>query len=1127
MKDYVNLLEKRILALFPNHPLPVRESHFNLIKPEEEISKNNFHQIIIEQKNKIAALETNNKELSNQLAFLKNKLQSCEINYSNSKDRLNKIKLINKPNFRSNEGLQSKSIKLNSVNSDLNSNSEFNMAEDTISKSINNNELIKMLNKETLNNEELRKYIEILKETLESSIIKHGLDCYLNNQRVYYKENNISNLHIAIDIVKYIGEIDKLNKEVITYKNKLHELNEDLNHLSNEKSELNIKLNNVTDILNNTLRDKELLEESIEKLQKNLDDNQNKNKNLLGNTQNIKSELLDKLNYINSLKLNCNQLTNNNKNLNDKIKEQEKKINLLAEYEKDISNLHSNIYNLKKDKIILQSNIETLKSDIENLNYKLENNKKEEELEKNVISQDNNNLHKETQSLSDNLLIKQEEILKLESKIKEKESEISDLKNEIINSKEITNAGKSQMSFIEKRIKEKDGYYERTKRDLEQKIKEKLNLIIELTKEKEKLKESNNNLNIKLDQKDLELINLSEEIKQLKWENTTANQDLSITKEENKKINALLDQLKDNISANERALLTLKNKNNKEIHKLSLQMEELSVKNNTFSTENKSKNEEIKSLQSKIDNQIQNIDIIKRENYDKDLLIKKLSLKEQNLNILSEENQDLNKKINYLTSTIEDLNANINKLNCDMNLLLNEKSDKDMQIFKQEETINKLNKEINIYSSSLYELKDKHNILKKESDEKNSHIQENLHILNNNKQEISNLKDNNDKYFIKNKNMINKLSDLQKSYDKLNIEYINLNRINNNIKKDNEYFNNIVISFNNKIFNLYHFVNDLLKNNCSNLLLELSNDQKSVFNINNLEEEFDIKSVSNDKTKTMINIDKVIEYLRSLINNTSNKCNNLLEEKVSLNNVVKSLKNEIEKLTSYNNQKEFEYNDSINKLNSFNIKISTKENHISELKVINSELEKRILFLEGNIKDKTFEINQLLSEKNVLNNKNNSYIQENENIKYKLKELEIENTNIVYEVRLIENKCIIGKKEKSFLINIINLLSKLNDNLSLEKIVNNIVSVSNNMYLNEEELESIKLKNYYNINNTNNTCLSNIEKSIDLHQSNLNNLEKDLIKVVIDTKKDLAMLKNQEYEIKKLTLENQCLKKIN
>ena len=58
--------------------------------------------------------------------------------------------------------------------------------------------LLESLRQETLNNEEQKNYIEILKQTIESSIVRHGLEQFFKSQKFLYYKNNIFYLGVIL-----------------------------------------------------------------------------------------------------------------------------------------------------------------------------------------------------------------------------------------------------------------------------------------------------------------------------------------------------------------------------------------------------------------------------------------------------------------------------------------------------------------------------------------------------------------------------------------------------------------------------------------------------------------------------------------------------------------------------------------------------------------------------------------------------------------------------------------------------------------------------------------------------------------------------------------------------------------
>ena len=109
----------------------------------------------------------------------------------------------------------------------------------------NYNELIEALKKQTLINDEQRSYIEVLKQTLESNLLKNGLlpiipskpfESTLNT----FENNKFSpeNLNYLIDLSKLSSEIEKLKEELKNEKLKNEELQSKINSTKKDNQDL-------------------------------------------------------------------------------------------------------------------------------------------------------------------------------------------------------------------------------------------------------------------------------------------------------------------------------------------------------------------------------------------------------------------------------------------------------------------------------------------------------------------------------------------------------------------------------------------------------------------------------------------------------------------------------------------------------------------------------------------------------------------------------------------------------------------------------------------------------------------------------------------------------------------------
>ena len=101
----------------------------------------------------------------------------------------------------------------------------------TITKQ-NYDELINTIRKQSLENDQQRSYIEVLKEVLESNLIKNGLSILIPSQQLNTTFNSFENGKFSPQNLKYIIDLSKLSTEIQKYKEELNKeksINEELN----------------------------------------------------------------------------------------------------------------------------------------------------------------------------------------------------------------------------------------------------------------------------------------------------------------------------------------------------------------------------------------------------------------------------------------------------------------------------------------------------------------------------------------------------------------------------------------------------------------------------------------------------------------------------------------------------------------------------------------------------------------------------------------------------------------------------------------------------------------------------------------------------------------------------------
>ena len=173
-------------------------------------------------------------------------------------------------------------------------------------------QILESLRKETINNEEQRNYIEILRNTLESNILKAGIAPLLNAQKIHYSKET-TNIDILVDAAMIKVEAEKFRKELLLSQILNNELKQEFELIKKNYEEAlirNEKLKEEIENLLNEIEHKEIYiknqEEEKHSLNIDIESLGKKNENLL--------QEIDKVNMKNK-KLEKDLLEMNKKNI--------------------------------------------------------------------------------------------------------------------------------------------------------------------------------------------------------------------------------------------------------------------------------------------------------------------------------------------------------------------------------------------------------------------------------------------------------------------------------------------------------------------------------------------------------------------------------------------------------------------------------------------------------------------------------------------------------------------------------------------------------------------------------------------------------------------------------------------
>ena len=423
LQEYISLLENRILQYNPNESLPLKK---------ESIQNNTYHPIT----------EINEKYLELQKKYNELYESTMHITTNNNNNMNNKIfntsfSYIDIPSKNYENILYQKYPNINNIDQPEKIFEYYqNLQNDYISQLKDKDILINQLKKETINNDELRNYIEILKQALDSSLIKNGLKAKIDMLKKQYYSNlpddDYATVLLDIDNMKSTNE--KLTKEKEKNNKQIEQLNNDLVEFNQTKENL-ITLNKKHEII---LEKNKELNENNEKLETLFKQKEKENE--------IFKEKNNELEKHNELLLNDNkrvqQLENDNiiltktvTDLNDRIS----KLTYDNTYLKDFQNICDNLSKENNNIKLINENLS------QDNNYFLEQNDilKNNLNEMDQIINDNKRLKNEIRNLNERIAIICNEKNKNENiylgKIQELEQEKCCLQNLLMKNEEYEN----------------------------------------------------------------------------------------------------------------------------------------------------------------------------------------------------------------------------------------------------------------------------------------------------------------------------------------------------------------------------------------------------------------------------------------------------------------------------------------------------------------------------------------------------------------------------------------------------------------------------------------------------------------------------------------------------------------
>jgi chromosome segregation ATPase len=420
------MLEKKLKQLVPNISLPLKESDLKAvtdINKERDNKQNSQYVTIIKQRDseiaqlykKLEALETRSKTPDSKLRSFS---PSSNIDFPPS-DRI------------PNDKLREAYAQIHAYSKEL---------------SIEKEKTLESLRNETLQNEEQRNLIEILRQTLESNIMKHGLGPLI---QTYKQGRDVSNVDIMCDIARANADCEKYRKDLVMSQVLITELKQEIEYLKKVNEDLNIKKERLKESLDQQIVETEEANDRIRLLEEEKDHIEANNNELKAFNEKLRGELNETLTIISRLEKDTSEKEKRIIEFGNKIENQNSLKSNIHEYDKKYKKIADDYEKIMKDKVSFQNNfhhqMENTKekdNEIRRLKELLDQNEEVYEREKRTWTHDNESLKKENKllesqlnALSSKLKDTEYNLKRVEEKLTHTERNYKDIRNQFENLK--------------------------------------------------------------------------------------------------------------------------------------------------------------------------------------------------------------------------------------------------------------------------------------------------------------------------------------------------------------------------------------------------------------------------------------------------------------------------------------------------------------------------------------------------------------------------------------------------------------------------------------------------------------------------------------------------------------------
>jgi chromosome segregation ATPase len=314
----------------------------------------------------------------------------------------------------------------NKLNNDKLRESYSRLLEYTRELNIEKEKALESLRSETLLNEEQRNYIEMLKKTLESSIIKNGLGQMINSHK---QGRDMSNIDAICEIASGNVNFDRYRKDLSKSQTLINDMSQEIKYLHHINEELFIKAERLKETVDGLLSQINDANEQIRRLQEEKSHYELHIEDLKVFNDKLKSELTETLSLLSRYERSSHEKEKQIKEI--QFDTQHNLQSSRSDFDKKFKKVSDDYEKVIRDRVNFQNTFQQqmeemkeMENEIRRLKEQIQFNEDEHEREKRLLTHDVDVIKKEKQLTEDKLNMLSGKLKEIEGEFKKTEDRL-------------------------------------------------------------------------------------------------------------------------------------------------------------------------------------------------------------------------------------------------------------------------------------------------------------------------------------------------------------------------------------------------------------------------------------------------------------------------------------------------------------------------------------------------------------------------------------------------------------------------------------------------------------------------------------------------------------------------------